>query len=161
MAIFGYILPRRRYAKVLSRISNVIVHMPKNTNARIVVPKPEESLAEIRKLVNFIATQKAIDLIEKLAWTEKQKAIWFLCSGDSTRKQLAQKSGAHPNTVNPFIDEILTHGLVEEEKAKGGHPKRVVDYAPSEWKNYIKKKRVVKNPKKPEPNQIKSEVTQK
>lgn len=132
-------------------------HMPKK-KAKIEVPKSEESLSEIRKLVNFIATQKAIDLIEKLAWTEKQKAIWFLCSGDLTRKQLAQKSGTHPNTVNPFIDDILTHGLVEEEKAKGGHPKRVVDYAPSEWKNYIKK-REVRSPKKTEPNQIKNEAT--
>jgi len=134
--------------------------MAKKKNKKTVLPKSEESLTEIRKLVNFIATQMAVDLIEKLAWTEKQKAIWFLCSGDLTRKQLAQESGAHPNTVNPFIDEILTRGLVEEEKARGGHPKRVIDYAPSEWKNYVKKKRVVKNPKKPEQDQMKNEATQ-
>jgi hypothetical protein len=54
----------------------------------------------------------------------------------------------------------MTYGLLEEEKAKGGHPKRVIDYAPSEWKNYVKEKRVVKNPKKTEQDQIKNEATQ-
>jgi hypothetical protein len=125
-----------------------------------VLPKPEESLVEIRKLINIVATQTALDRIEKLEWTEKQKAIWFLCSGKLTRKQLAQKSGVHLNTVKAFVEEAMTYGLLEEEKAKGGHPKRVIDYAPSEWKNYVKEKRVVKNPKKTEQDQIKNEATQ-
>ena len=117
--------------------------MPKKKNKITVLPKPEEGLLEIKKLVNIIATQIALDRIEKLKWTEKQKAIWVLCDGSLTRKQLAQKSGVHLNTVEPFIGEAMTYGLLEEEKAKGGHPKRVIDYAPSEWKSYIKKKEVV------------------
>lgn len=117
--------------------------MAKKKNNKIVLPKPEESLVEIKKLINIVAIQTAVERIEKLDWTEKQKAIWVLCDGKLTRKQLAQKSGVHLNTVKPFVDEAMTYGLLEEEKAKGGHPKRVVDYAPSEWKSYVKKKEVV------------------
>ena len=114
--------------------------MPRKKPKTKEFPKPEESLAEIKKLTNFLAIQTAIEHIEKLHWTEKQKGIWVLCNGDLTRKQLAQKSGVHLNTVKPFVEEAMTYGLLEEEKEKGGHPKRIVDYVPSEWKSYIKKK---------------------
>jgi len=117
--------------------------MAKKRKIKPVLPKPEESLGEIRKLINIIATGSAIDRIEKLEWTEKQKTIWFLCSGKLTRKQLAQKSGVHLNTVKAFVEEAMIYGLLEEEKAKGGHPKRVIDYAPSKWKSYIKKENVL------------------
>ena len=125
--------------------------MAKKRQIKLLLPKPEESLGEIRKLVNIIATGTAIDRIEKLAWTEKQKAIWFLCSGKLTRKQLAQKSGVHLNTVKAFVEEATTYRLLEEEKAKGGHPKRVIDYAPSKWKSYIQKENVVGESEKPNP----------
>lgn len=115
-----------------------------------VFPTQEESLVEIRKLVNIIATETALDRIDKLDWTDRQKGIWFLCTGKLTRKQLAQKSGVHLNTVKAFVEEAMTYGLLEEEKEKGGHPKRVIDYAPSEWKSYIKKEEKVKEPEKAE-----------
>jgi len=125
--------------------------MARKRQNKPILPKSEESLVEIRKLVNIVATQMALDRIEKSAWTERQKVIWFLCSGKLTRKQLAQKSGAHLNTVKAFVEKAMTYGLLEEEKAKGGHPKRVIDYAPSEWKAYIKKGKVEKE--KPEQTQ--------
>jgi transposase len=118
--------------------------MPKKKDKKTVLPKPEEILLEIRKLLKISAIQTALDLIEKLNWTERQKAIWYLCSGKLTRQQLAQKSGTHLNTVNAFVEEAMTYGLLEEEKAKGGHPKRVIDYAPSEWRAFIKKEKVEK-----------------
>ncbi len=124
--------------------------MAKKKNNKTFLPKPKESLVEIKKLINIVAIQTAVERIEKLNWTEKQKAIWVLCDGKSTRKQLAQKSGVHLNTVKPFVEEAMCYGLLEEEKAKGGHPKRVVDYAPSEWKSYIKKKEVVNKSEKAE-----------
>lgn len=124
--------------------------MAKKKNNKTAPPKPEESLVEIRKLINIVAVKTAVERIEKLDWTEKQKAIWVLCDGKLTRKQLAQKSGVHLNTVKPFVEEAMTHGLLEEEKAKGGHPKRVVDYVPSEWKGYIKKKEATDKSKKAE-----------
>jgi len=131
--------------------------MPRKRQTKTALPTPEESLVGIRKLVNIIATKTALDHIKESGWTEIQKAIWFLCSGKLTRKQLAQKSGAHLNTVKSFVEEAMTYGLLEEEKAKGGHPKRVIDYAPSEWKAYIKKERV--DMEKPE--QTKTEQNEK
>jgi len=127
--------------------------MPRAKSKTNKFPNAEESLFEIRKLLNITAIQVALDCIEKLEWTEKQKAIWVLCDGKLTRKQLAQKSGVHLNTVMAFVEEAMTYGLLEEEKAKGGHPKRVIDYAPSEWKNYITKKVVSKPEKSETPNQ--------
>ena len=124
--------------------------MAKKKNNKTVLPKPEESLVEIKKLINIVAIQTAVERIEKLDWTEKQKAIWVLCDGKLTRKQLAQESGVHLNTVKSFVEEAMTYGLLEEEKARGGHPKRVVDYAPSEWKSYIKEKEVVNKSEKVE-----------
>jgi hypothetical protein len=134
--------------------------MAKKKKKDTVLPKPEESLVEIRKLINIVATQTALERIEKLNWTEKQKAIWFLCSGKLTRKQLAQKSGAHLNTVKAFVEEAMTYGLLEEEKERGGHPKRVIDYAPSEWKSYVKKEKAVRAPEKTETPQTKPDEKQ-
>jgi transposase len=135
--------------------------MTKKRQNKPLLPKPGESLVEIKKLVNIVATQIAFDRIEKSDWTEKQKAIWFLCSGKLTRKQLAQKSGVHLNTVKAFVEEAMTYGLLEEEKAKGGHPKRVIDYAPSEWKSYIKKKKAVKESEKTETTEAKQDEKQR
>jgi hypothetical protein len=134
--------------------------MAKKRQNKPVLPKTEESLVEIRKLVNIVATQTALDRIEKSDWTEKQKAIWFLCSGKLTRKQLAQKSGVHLNTVKAFVEEAMTYGLLEEEKARGGHPKRVIDYAPSEWKSYIKKEKTVRESEKTETPEAKPDEEQ-
>jgi hypothetical protein len=62
----------------------------------------------------------------------------------------------HLNTVKSFVEEAMNHGLLEEEKEKGGHPKRVIDYAPLEWKAYIKKKRLRrKDPNNLKPNPLK------
>ena len=127
--------------------------MPRTKFKTVKFPNAEESLFEIKKLLNISAIQVALDRIEKLEWTEKQKAVWVLCDGKLTRKQLAQKSGVHLNTVKAFVEEAMTYGLLEEEKAKGGHPKRVIDYAPSEWKNYITKKVVNKPDKNETPKQ--------
>ena len=93
-------------------------------------------------------------------WTEKQKAIWVLCSGNLTRKQLAQKSGVHLNTVKPFVEEAITYGLLEEEKARGGHPKRVINYVPSEWKSYIKKGKATRESEEKETTQVKPDEKQ-
>jgi len=134
--------------------------MPRQRKAEIKLPKSEESLAQIRRLVNLVATQMVIGRIEKLAWTEKQKAIWVLSSGEFTRKQLAQKSGAHLNTVKSFIEEAMTYGLLEEEKARGGHPRRVIDYVPSEWKSYIKKGKAIRESEKMETTQVKLDEKQ-
>jgi hypothetical protein len=131
--------------------------MAKKNNKQTLFPKPEQSLVEINKLVNFIATQIGVQSIEKLNWTEKQKAVWVLCSGKLTREQLAQKSGVHLNTVKSFVEKAMIYGLLEEEKSKGGHPKRVIDYVPLEWKNYIKKEKVVREAEKTEVVQAKPE----
>lgn len=64
------------------------------------------------------------------------------------------------NTVKAFVEEAMTFGLLEEEKAKGGHPKRVIDYAPSEWKSYIKREEPVREPEKTELPQTKPDEKQ-
>lgn len=108
---------------------------------RTTLPKNlEKSLMELSRLTRIVAVPVAIDQLEKLATTDERKAIWVLCSGKLTRDQMSSKSGISLRTVTIFIDMLKTYGLVEEEKEKGGHPKRVIDYVPSGWKKLVKKK---------------------
>lgn len=114
----------------------------KKKKKKTVVPKNlEESLLELEKLTKIIAAPIAIQQIENLASTDERKAIWVLCSGKLTRDQISSKSGISLRTVTTFIDIAKTYGLLEEEKEKGGHPKRVIDYIPSGWKKLVKKKK--------------------
>jgi transposase len=100
----------------------------------------EKDLQQIAKCIKLIAGYVATQQVEKFVSTDERKAIWFLCSGKLTREQIAAKSGVSLRTVTTFIDMVKTFGLVEEEKDKGGHAKRVIDYCPLEWKSYIKEK---------------------
>jgi predicted transcriptional regulator len=57
-----------------------------------------------------------------------------------TREQIATKTKIPKRTVSYFIDECMNFGLLEEESGKGGHPKRVIDYVPEEWKRITREK---------------------
>jgi len=115
--------------------------MKKKAKKRIVSKeKREKNSVELIKLTRIIAVPIAIKQLEDLASSDERKAIWVLCSGKLTRNQMSSKSGIHLNTVKSFVDIAKTRGLLEEEKEKGGHPKRVIDYVPSDWKKLVKKK---------------------
>lgn len=101
----------------------------------------EDSWAELKKLTRIIAVPIAIEQLEDLANSDERRAIWVLCSGKLTREQISKKSGIHLNTVKSFVGMAMTYGLLEEEKGEGGHPKRVIDYVPSNWKKLVKKKK--------------------
>ena len=109
-------------------------------------------LSELTKLTRILATPIAIERIEKLASTDERKAIWALCSGKLTRKQIASKTNIPERTVSHFIDECKTFGVLEEEKEKGGHPKPVINYVPSGWKRLAKKKKRTSEEEKPTPS---------
>ncbi len=98
----------------------------------------EGSWAELTKLTRIIAIPIAIKQLEDLASSDERKGIWVLCSGRWTRKQMSKKSGIHIDTVKNFVSLAMTYGLLEEEKGRGGHPKRVIDHVPSEWKKLKK-----------------------
>jgi hypothetical protein len=106
----------------------------KRSARNVVSPSAENSLAEIRKLTRIVATQVAVDRLMKLATTNKQKAIWRLCDGSVTREVIASKVNVSKRAVSYFVEECKIYGLLEEEKEKGGHPKRVIDYVPYEWR---------------------------
>ena len=108
----------------------------------------EDSWAELKKLTRIIAVPIAIKQLEALANSDERKAIWVLCSGRFTREQMSKKSGISLRTVTTFVDLAMTYGLLEEEKGKGGHPKRVIDYVPSDWKKLVKKEKPSEEQKK-------------
>jgi hypothetical protein len=124
----------------------------KRSNKTIFPKNTEEDITEIKKLAKIIAGSVGIQQIEKLATSEERKAIWVLCSGKLTREQISNESGVSLRTVTAFIDLAKTYGLVEEEKGKGGHPLRVIDYVPSEWKDLVKKKKKPAEEQKPQPS---------
>lgn len=113
----------------------------------------EESLMELNKLTKIIATPIAIERLVKLALTDERKAIWVLCSGKLTREQISSKSGVSLRTTTVFIDVAMTYGLLEEEKGKGGHPKRVIDYVPADWKKSVKGKKKPSKEQEPTPTE--------
>jgi transposase len=104
----------------------------------------DKRLQEIGRYVKLVAGCVAMQQVEKLVSTDERKAIWFLCSGKFTREEIASESGVSLRTVTTFIDMAKTFGLLEEEKAKGGHPRRVIDYCPTEWKEHVTRKRTEK-----------------
>lgn len=114
----------------------------------------QESCDELTKLARILAVPVAIKQLENLANSDERKAIWVLCSGKLTREQIASKSGVSLKTVNTFASLAMTYGLLEEEKGKGGHPRRVIDYVPSNWKTLLKNKQPKKE-KKQEPSEKK------
>jgi transposase len=81
-----------------------------------------------------------------------------LCEGKLTREQIASKSGIKNRTVSDFIDRCKNLGLLEEEKEKGGHPKRVIDYVQDEWKQTAREK-LSKKKKMPEQEPQTSQTT--
>jgi len=123
--------------------------MKRKKKGKNALPSPEESLLEIKKLARIVASHIAIKLITDLASTDERKAIWVLCTGKFTRKQISSMSGIHINTVKSFVEMAMTYGLLEEEKGKGGHPKRVIDYVPSDWKEKVKKEKRATTEEKP------------
>jgi Fic family protein len=102
----------------------------------------QRHLQDIARYAKLIASWVAMRQVEKLVSTNERKAIWYLCSGNLTREQIAKKSGISLRTVTTFIDMLKTYGLVEEEKDKGGHAQRVIDYCPPEWKDFMKPKKI-------------------
>jgi hypothetical protein len=108
--------------------------MPRRKQTKVELPKTEESLFQIAKLMKLVAGSNAISLTEKIVSTVDREIIWFLCEGELTREQIASKSGIKIRTVSDFVDRCKNIGLLEEEKEKGGHPKRVIDYVSDDWK---------------------------
>ena len=114
--------------------------MKKTTKKKTVKENHKKSWKELTKLTRIIAVPIAIKQLEDLANSDERKAIWVKCSGRLTREQISKQSGIHLSTVKSFVSLALTYGLLEEEKGKGGHPRRVIDYVPSNWKTLVKKK---------------------
>lgn len=114
--------------------------MARKKKAKAKPPKTEESLSQISKYAKLVAGSVVIELAKKIASTDDRKIIWVFCEGKLTREQIATKTKIPKRTVSYFIDECMNFGLLEEESGKGGHPKRVIDYVPEEWKRITREK---------------------
>jgi hypothetical protein len=114
--------------------------MPRAKKVKAKLPKPEESLFQISKYAKLVAGSVVMELAKKIASTEDRKVIWVFCEGELTREQIATKTKIPKRTVSYFIDECMNFGLLEEESGKGGHPKRVIDYVPEDWKRITREK---------------------
>ena len=113
--------------------------MPRK-KSKIEFPKQEESLFEMRKYLKLIAGSVVEQQAKKLVSTKDRHVIWFLCDGKLNRDEIASKSKIKKRTVDNFVDECKSLGLIEEEQEKGGHPKRVMEYIDDEWKETARKR---------------------
>lgn len=125
--------------------------MQKKKKATVELPKPEESLLQILKFAKLLAGSVVMEQAKKIASTDERRIIWVFCEGKMTREQIAVKTKIPKRTVSYFIDECKNLGLVEEEKEKGGCPKRVIDFVPEEWKRLAREK--LKTPQQPAASQ--------
>lgn len=100
----------------------------------------EAKLSQISRMQAVIGASAGITLIEKLASTDDRKTIWAYCDGNLTREGITSETGIKLRTVAAFVSICKAYGLIEEEKEKGGHPKRVIDHVPDGWKTAGKKK---------------------
>jgi hypothetical protein len=114
--------------------------MPRKKPKTKEFPKPEESLFEMTKYLKLIAGSVVTQQAGKLVSTKDRQVIWVLCDGKVNREEIASKSKIKKRTVDYFIDECKSIGLIEEEQEKGGHPKRVIDYIADEWKETARDK---------------------
>lgn len=114
--------------------------MPRKKKAEAKILTSEESLSQISKYAKLMAGSVVVELAKKMVSTDDRKIVWVLCDGKLTRDQLATKTEIPIRTVSYFIDECMNFGLLEEESGKGGHPNRVIDYVPQEWKKITRKK---------------------
>jgi predicted HTH transcriptional regulator len=121
--------------------------MPKKKQAEIKIPKSEESLLQISKFAKILAGYIVMEQVKKIASTDERRIIWVFCEGKMTREQIAAKTKIPKRTVSYFIDECMNLGLLEEEKGKGGRPKRLIDFVPDEWKRLAREK--LKIPQQP------------
>jgi predicted transcriptional regulator len=108
--------------------------MPRKKPETKEFPKLEESLFEMMKYLKLIAGSVVEQQAKKLVSTKDRQVIWVLCDGELNREEIASKSKIKKRTVDNFIDECKSLGLIEEEQEKGGHPKRVLDYIDVGWK---------------------------
>ena len=122
--------------------------MPRKKKTGVKIPTSEESLFQISKYAKLMAGSVVVELAKKMVSTDDRKTVWVFCDGKLTREQIASKTEIPIRTVSYFIDECMNFGLLEEESGKGGHPKRVIDYVPQEWKKITRKK--TKLPEQPE-----------
>jgi len=118
--------------------------MPRKPKGKTKLIESEEILFQISKYAKLVAGSVVIDSVKKVASTDERKTIWVSCEGKLTREQIATKTRIPKRTVSFFIDECMNFGLLEEESGKGGHPKRVIDYVPEDWKRIAREK--VKSP---------------
>ena len=114
--------------------------MPRKKPKTKEFPKPEDSLFEMTKYLKLIAGSVVTQQAKKLVSTKDRQVIWVLCDGKLNREEIASKSKIKKRTVDNFIDECKSIGLIDEEQEKGGHPRRVIDYIDDEWKETTRDK---------------------
>lgn len=97
-----------------------------------------KELSQVSKFVKVNASAQVAKLIETVAFTPERKRIWVQCDGTRTRGEIEKDADVAHLTASDFLDECVRLGLVEEEKKKGGHPRRIIDYAPRDWEKMTK-----------------------
>jgi len=98
----------------------------------------DTKLSEVQKFARISASAEVVQLVDKLAFNDQRKVIWVHCDGTRTRTEIENETMVSHPTVVDFLDECIRLGLIEEEKQRGGHPKRVVDYVPDDWRRVAK-----------------------
>lgn len=97
-----------------------------------------EKVEGLYRLFKIFSFPVALDQMSKIVNTPQRKILWMFSNGRLTREDLAKKTGIRPRTIADFFEDCKATGLIEEEREKGGHPKRVVDWVPRAWRKEVR-----------------------
>lgn len=91
-----------------------------------------DELIKIRELLELLVRDQIKKELNSVATTDERKKIWALCDGLTSTADISEKVGVSQRTVQLFISQLEEKDLIVIERR--GHPKRRIDYIPSEWK---------------------------
>ncbi len=99
--------------------------------------KISEDIAEMKNLVKLQAMEAISTILRKIASTPERQQMWRLADGNRNNEEIARMIGVALRSVQYFVQEAQDAGLITVKRR--GHPNRIVDIFPSEWKSWRQK----------------------
>lgn len=95
--------------------------------------KELKSILKVLILTNANAIEKELS---KVATTDERKKMWILMDGKRMSKDIANEAGVTKMAVSKFLNAGVAAELIEY--IKGEPPRRILDYVPPTWINFVK-----------------------
>lgn len=89
-------------------------------------------LEELKRYLKVLSANAVLNLLENVATTPERQQIWRLADGNRSNDEIAKQIDITLRAVQYFVQEAESMGLVVY--VKRGHPRRIQDIIPKDWK---------------------------